>query len=181
MPYGILYLPDDRTSKLQVAYARSAAPEVRAIMQVDEVRRPHVTLLHVDCDRERATELWQLVKAAVPPQLTLIPTGTQIAVFPVGDAYVPEGGVYVGLEILRKHDLAAAHHEVREYATDLALPTRTPSGENFRPHVTLAVVETAERVSLPVPRGDLMAPFTGSLALGEMGPYGTFPDIIDTV
>ena len=39
----------------------------------------------------------------------------------------------------------------------------------------------ALRIDAQSDPGDLMAPFAGSLALGEMGPYGTFPDIIDTV
>lgn len=179
VPYGIILLPDERTSARQVAYARSIADDAPTIMCVDEVRRPHVTLLHVDCGRDEAAELWRLSAATVPTRLTVVPTCTQVAAFPVGDSYVPQGGVYAGLELLGKADLRAAHHEVLVHAAKLSLTTRTPSGENYRPHVTLGVFETVDRLSVPVPSEELMTPFAGRLAWGEMGPYGTFPTIIE--
>lgn len=179
MPYGIIFLPDEQTSARQVAYARSIADDATAIMCVDEVRRPHVTLLHIDCGRDEAAELWRLSAATVPTRLTVVPTGTQVAAFPVGDTYVPQGGLYAGLELLGKEDLRAAHREVLGHAAKLSLGTSTPSGENYRPHVTLGVFETADRLSVPVPSAELTAPFEGRLAWGEMGPYGTFPIIIE--
>ncbi|MFJ8745125.1 hypothetical protein ACIRL2_37850 [Embleya sp. NPDC127516] len=179
MPYGIILLPDTRTSARLVAYARSIAHDVPTIMCVDEVRRPHLTLLHVDCGRAEAAELWGRTCATVPAELPVVLSGTQIAAFATGDPYVPQGGVYVGSEALRSADLDAAHREVLGHARELSLGTLTSAGADYRPHVTLAVLETSDHVLVPVPPQELSVPFTGRLAWGAMGPYGTFPDIIE--
>lgn len=182
MPYGIFLLPDSRTCERFAGYARTMACGHTAIMSVDAtVNRPHVSLLHVDAERDEAAELWRRARAALPPEVPVSLSGLQVAPILQGDYYVPQGGVYAGLEALRLPALAHAHHEVLDLAARLSLRSLSPAGEHYRPHVTLSVLETAENVTLPVPSAELLTTFTGRPAWGELGPYGTFPEVVDVV
>lgn len=178
MPYGIILLPDHPAANSTLsAYAERVTAGVPTIMRIDETCLPHVTLVHVDATREQAAELWDRSVASVSPVTEVKPSGLQFGTFPPGDRYLPQGGVYVGLEAVRRTALEAAHRRVLEHARDLGLPVLSGAGEDFRPHVTLAALETTEHVAAPLPPTEVMAPFGARLAWGEMGPYGTFSRI----
>jgi hypothetical protein len=181
MAYGILLLPDHATSARLVAYAKTLVRNAPVTMCVDEVRRPHVTLLHVDSGRNAAEELWQHTCATVVLPLTVSLSGTQVSPIAPGDYYVPEGGVYSGLEAVRQPNLDRAHQQVLEHAITLSLRPLGGVGAQFRPHVTLAVLENAERISVPVPPAELLRPFEVRLAWGELAPCGTFPHVIEAL
>ncbi|MEU8138763.1 hypothetical protein [Streptodolium elevatio] len=177
MPYGIILLPDDHANAALSAYAERITAGVPTIMRIGEQYLPHITLLHVDAPRGSAAELWGRSVASIAPVTEVRPSGVQFGAMARGDLYLPQGGVYVGLEALRRTALEAAHRRVLEHARDLDLPVLSGAGENFRPHVTLAALETTDQVAAPLPPTDLMAPFAARLAWGEMGPYGTFSRI----
>lgn len=181
MPYGIFLLPDDPTCERFATYARAVVGEHAAIMSVDAGRRPHVSLLHVHAEREEAAELWRQARAALPSEVLVSLSGLQIAPIAQGDYYVPQGGVYTGLEAVRSFDLERAHHEVLDASTRLRLRPLSSAGEHYRPHVTLSVLETAGHVTVPVPSPELLTTFAGRPAWGELGPYGTFPEVLDVV
>lgn len=180
MPYGILLLPDEATSERLVAYARAVVGEQNPVMCVSGVLRTHLTLLHVDADADAAAELWRRVGKVLPSEVSVSPSGVQVIPIAAGDYYVPQGGVYVGLEAQRLEDLAHAHRQVADAAADMALPTLSGAGPRFRPHVTLSVLDAeARHVTVPVPSAELLAPFTCRPAWGKLAPYGTFPEIFE--
>ncbi|WP_436771431.1 2'-5' RNA ligase family protein [Yinghuangia sp. YIM S09857] len=177
MPYGIILLPDEAANSALSAYAERLTAGVPAIMRIGEANLPHVTLAHVDATGEQAAELWARCAESLPARIEVKFSGLQFGTFPVGDRYLPQGGVYVGLEALRRTVLEAAHRCVADHAHDLGLPVVSGAGEDFRPHVTLAALETAARVSAPLPPGELLAVTAMRPAWGEMGRYGTFSHI----
>ncbi|MGR7000607.1 hypothetical protein ACU686_25415 [Yinghuangia aomiensis] len=144
------------------------------IMCIGEEYLPHVTLLHVDATREQAAELWDRSLASLAATVEVHPTGIQLGAYAPDDVYLPDGGVYVGIEALRRTDLAAEHLSALGHARDLGLRVLSGADEAFRPHVTLATLKPTDHVAALLPPAELLVPFTARPAWGEMGPYGTF-------
>jgi hypothetical protein len=92
-------------------------------------------------------------------------------VVPPGDHYVPTGGYYVGLEVIRTPELDALHQEFLR----LGHPPLGLVGRDYRPHLTLGM--TAEPPAGPpfaeIPTGVI----TLTMASGPVGPFGTFPEL----
>jgi hypothetical protein len=170
MPYGVVLLPEAGTRTRLVALAESIGASASPLMLVGATAPPHVSVLHVDSRDGEALRAWVRANPG-PVRVTL--TGLTFKPTPPGDYYVPEGGLYFGLEVVKRPDLEALHRSALEW-------TRGTNplgfvGDEFRPHLTLGVL--AGRPSLP----DFRAMPTGELeltpAVGEVGPYGTFPGL----
>ncbi|MCF2527864.1 2'-5' RNA ligase family protein [Yinghuangia soli] len=174
MYFGIILLPDDRAGAALAAYAQRVSADGPTIMCLGEKYLPHITLLHVDGTPEQAAELWDRCLSSVPATVEIHPTGVQFAAYAPDDIYLPDGGVYVGVEALRRSDLAAAHLRVLGHARDMGLRVLSGADEAFRPHVTLAALTATDRFTAPLPPAELLVPFDARLAWGEMGPHGTF-------
>ena len=178
MAFGIILLPDDAVRRRFAAYATRVSEESACLMRVGATRPPHVTLAHFDSTRDEAEELWRRLRPSLLSVVTLQPSGVQLAPITPGDFYVPEGGVYCGVEVLRHAGLEEAHGAVRAGLTRLGLSPVGAPARDFRPHVTLAVLPETPAVSMPVPQASLLEAFDARAALGELGPYGTFPRIL---
>ena len=94
---------------------------------------------------------------------------------PKGDYYVPTGGTYFGVEIVRRPDLDALHRRYLDFAAARGMTPLGAVGADYRPHITLGVTEV--QPALPpldmVPLGELDL----TLAHGPIGPYGSFPTL----
>ncbi|MFC3741702.1 2'-5' RNA ligase family protein [Paractinoplanes deccanensis] len=171
MAYGVVLRPDAETSRSLVDLSHAIGDGHQPLMLLGEKAPPHVSVLHVDCPGDQTAG----IAAATAPhrsrtfKATII--GLLYTLIPPGDYYVPAGGHYFGLEIIRSPELDALHQEfLRLGHTPLGLV-----GDDYRPHITLGV--TAGPPSLPplstVPTGTLRL----TMRSGPIGPFGTFPDL----
>ena len=176
--YGIVLLFDDALAAAVVAYAGTlgAGPDRRMVLGPDAP--PHVTLAHATCDRDVALAWWRRCAAVLPASVPVRFHGVSLAPVPVGDHYVPEGGVYAGLEALPDPALHRLHRAVTGHARELGAALLGAVDDDFRPHVTLGVL-TGGPVLVTPPGPALLRPAGGLRpVLGRLGPYGTFPEIL---
>lgn len=174
MAYGVVLLPDARTTDALTALSHAAGHGARPLHRLGDHAPPHVSVLHLDVPGDRTAELAAHADAH-PVSLTVKVIGLLYAPVPAGDYYVPTGGVYCGVEIVRRPDLDALHREYLDLAAERGLRPLGAVGADYRPHMTLGVTEV--QPALPplgtVPLGELEM----TLAHGPVGPYGSFPTL----
>jgi 2'-5' RNA ligase len=177
MPYGIILIPPPDFCSRLARYAAQVGPASIAAMRVGNGAPPHVTVAHGDCTPDAAKTWWRDVSAADPDGVTVRLVGLMLAPIPVGNHYVPEGGVYAGIEAFRDAGLEEVHRAALASAAARGVATIGPVGDQYRPHLTLAVFD-AVPVIPHLPADLVTATVDTRLALGRLGPYGTFPDIL---
>ncbi|NMO56135.1 2'-5' RNA ligase family protein [Actinoplanes sp. TBRC 11911] len=170
VPYGVVLLPSRQTRARFAAFAAAVAGPSPA--HVLGSRAPaHVSVAHFDGSPAQAASLSARVSARTLPVKII---GLLYAITPPGDYYFPAGGVYFGLEVVRRPSLDALHREVLGWIRDAGATPLGQVGDDFRPHVTLGLAESPALPAWPdIPRGE----FDATLAFGELGPYGTFPGL----
>lgn len=174
MAYGVVLLPDARTARALTDLSHAIGHGARALHQLGDQAPPHVSVLHLDVPDGRAAEVadYTAAKAAV---LTVKVIGLLYVPVPRGDYYVPSGGIYFGVEVVRRPDLDALHRDYLDFAAARGMAPLGAVGADYRPHVTLGVTEV--QPALPpldmLPLGELRM----TLACGPVGPYGTFPTL----
>ena len=94
-----------------------------------------------------------------------------------GDYYAPEGGMYFGLELATSSRLGQIHQGVLDLARKADSPTLGSVGGDFRPHLTLGVLRQGAEPTVPK-TVDILRTFTCRPALGKLGQYGTFPQLL---
>ncbi|MEV4352246.1 hypothetical protein AB0J83_47935 [Actinoplanes sp. NPDC049596] len=170
MAHGVVLRPDPDTSDALIALSQAIGGSSEPIMLLGAQAPPHVSVLHWGADDSLA-EVMGLAGRYRENTFEVRIIGLLYAVIPAGDYYVPQGGHYFGLEIVRRPGLDALHHAFLELAAD----PLGQVGPDFRPHITLGV--TARPPVLPplseVPTGILST----TMAAGPVGPYGTFPQL----
>ncbi|QKW39311.1 hypothetical protein HUT06_39140 [Actinomadura sp. NAK00032] len=179
MAYGIVLLPADASAltRQSAAIARLADP----IMQLGADAPPHVSVVHADVSAEMAMALWTDLTAHRRLDFVLRFAGLMFAPIAPGDPYVPEGGVYYGLECVRSAALLELHEEALSWLDAVRAPVLNPSGVRFRPHVTLGVLRAVPNGPVPLPDRLFATDMRFRLALGRLGPYGTLPETVATV
>jgi hypothetical protein len=171
MAYGVVLRPDAVTSRSLVELSHLIGTGHDPLMLLGDKAPPHVSVLHVDC---APADEPGIAAATAPHRGRTFPVkiiGLLFAAVPPGDYYVPDGGFYFGLEVIRTPELNALHQEF------MSLGHR-PLGlvdDDYRPHITLGM--TAGQPSLPpltaVPSGTL----TLTMASGPVSDFGTFPTL----
>ncbi|MBO2458824.1 hypothetical protein [Actinomadura violacea] len=179
MAYGIILLPADPgpLTRLSAETARLGDP----IMRLGAGAPPHVSVVHAEVSAETAMALWTELTAHHRMDLALRFAGLMFAPIAPGDPYVPEGGVYCGLECVRSAALLELHEAARSWLDAAQAPMLSPSGTRFRPHLTLNVLRAAPSGAVPLPGPLFGTDMRFRAALGRLGPYGTFPEIVATV
>ncbi|WP_306210729.1 hypothetical protein [Actinoplanes sp. RD1] len=170
MPYGVVLLPSRATHARLAALAATVAGPSR-ISALGDRAPAHVSVAHFDGPADAVRE-----RTAAHPHrsLTVKVIGLLYTVVPEGDYYVPEGGVYFGVEMVRRPDLNALHTEVLGWIAEAGATPLGAVGPDFRPHITLGMTRSPQLPPLTeFPLGEI--PVT--LAFGELGPYGTFPGL----
>jgi hypothetical protein len=174
MPYGVVMLAGRQVHQRLAALATAAAG-AHPLMVLGDRAPAHVSVVHFDGDPAQAAEV--AARAAGHPRqaLPVKPIGLLYTVLPAGDYYVPRGGVYFGIEVVRRPDLDALHTEMLGWVREVGATPLGAVGADFRPHFTLGI--SRDQPVLPrlgdVPTGELDL----RLAFGELGPYGTFPGL----
>jgi hypothetical protein len=175
MPFGVVLLADRRTHASLAGLAGAIGGGADPINLLGSRAPAHVSVVHFDGEPTQAAEVAARVARHPRPVTTVKFIGLLYAVLAAGDYYVPQGGVYFGLEVVRRPDLDALHTEVLDWLDDAGAAPLGAVGADYRPHFTLGV--TATRPVLPdlagVPTGEVDV----TLAVAELGPYGTFPGL----
>jgi hypothetical protein len=171
MPYGIVLLPD-RATHDRLADLASAISGRASINKLGDHAPAHVSVVHFDGPPR---EIESRIAAYPVRSLRVTIIGLLYAVVPPGDYYVPQGGVYFGIEIVRRPDLDALHAEALSWVLESGAEPLGAVGPAYRPHITLGMTTGPVLPDLTtVPVGELSV----ELAFGELGPYGTFPGLL---
>jgi hypothetical protein len=171
MPYGVVLLPDARTAATLIELSHAIGHGAQPLHHLGGQAPPHVSVLHLDGPAEEIAAHAR----ANPVRLRVRVIGLLYVPVPRGDYYVPTGGTYFGVEIVRRPDLDALHRDYLRFAAAHGMSPLGAVGDDYRPHITLGV--TAVQPALPpldkVPLGELEM----ILGSGPIGPYGTFPSL----
>jgi hypothetical protein len=178
MPYGIVLLPPPDVARRLIGYSAAIGGLADARMTLGDAAPPHVTVLHAACDLPAARDWWERVRDHLGDAGPVTTGGLAFAPVPAGDFYLPEGGVYFGLEIVRHKALAVAHEAALRAARDVGAEPLGRVGEGFRPHITLGVGRRFPVGEVELPADLVTTSFPVTPALGELGPYGTFPRLL---
>jgi hypothetical protein len=174
MAYGVVLLPGARAARALIELSHAVGHGARPLNQLGEHAPPHVSVLHFDVPGERDAEIAEHVSRN-PVKLTVKVIGLLYVPVPEGDYYVPTGGIYFGVEVVRRPDLDALHREYLEFAAARGMAALGAVGADYRPHITLGVAGV--QPALPpldmMPLGELSM----TLASGPIGPFGTFPTL----
>jgi 2'-5' RNA ligase len=179
VPYGIVLLPDQDTSQSLIRYAAQFTESDSPLMLVGVDAPPHVTLLHIDCSFKDAKFWWKSAVSKLDSVISIQLTGLAFTPMLKGNYYAPGGGIHVGLEALRRSTLERAHRNVVYSANQVKGGILSPIGDDFRPHVTLGVLSSFPGTTLDLPPEIVTRRFHAKAALGKLGNYGTFPEILD--
>jgi hypothetical protein len=171
MAHGVVLRPDAQTSRSLVELSHLIGAGHEPLMLLGDQAPPHVSVLHVDCAHDQVAGI---VAATAPYRgrtFSAKVIGLLYSVVPPGDYYVPTGGYYFGLEVIRSPELDALHQEFLR----LGHPPLGLVDQDYRPHITLGM--TAEPPAGPtfakIPTGVIRL----TMASGPVGPFGTFPDL----
>ena len=169
--HGVVLRPDAQTSRALIELSHAIGDDHQPLMLLGDKAPPHLSILHVDCADDRAADL---AAAAAPHRSRTFPAtiiGLLYSVVAPGDHYVPTGGHYFGLEMIRSPELDALHREF----LSLGHPPLGLVGHDYRPHITLGVTTgpPGRPPLAKVPTGTLRL----TMATGPVGPYGTFPEL----
>jgi 2'-5' RNA ligase len=179
MPFGIILLPEAEATSRLVNFSREIASSAPSKMHLADNAPPHITLLHVDCDRATADRWWRSANPLVPKDQVVQSAGLTFSPIDPGDYYVPDGGIFAGIEIVRRSTLEDAHQEVLRLARESDAKPLGAVGEDFRPHITISILDHFPVDRIPFDGKLVTSSFRCHLAYGELGSCGTFPKIID--
>lgn len=179
MRFGVIALPDAETSARIVRYSQAIGALSPGILSLGEAAPPHLSLVHAECSPQAAREWWGEVERAQPRRVEVDANGVVFARLPEGDLYVPQGGVSVAIDVVRGPGLDRLHRDVLALATTRGLEVLGRVGDDFRPHITLNVLGGFPVGEVDLPDALLAGRLTLALALGRVGEYGTFPEIVD--
>jgi hypothetical protein len=175
VPHGYVLRPDPATRDALVELSHAIGSRSQPFMLLGPQAPPHVSVLHVDATDDQLTGMAATAERHRDSVFEVQVIGLLYAVVPPGDYYVPQGGYYFGLEIIRRPDLNALHADFVNAATATGARRLGLVDQNYRPHITLGMTQAPPR--LPpletVPAGVLRM----TMASGRLGPYGTVPDL----
>lgn len=178
MAYGVVLVPEPTVTGRLLEFTREIISIAPAISSVSEGAIPHLTLLHVDCAHEAALRWWHDAAAHIDPRFSVTLTGLMFSPIPEGNYYVPEGGVYAGLEAIRSARLDNAHRTLSRLASELNCTPIGAVGDHFRPHISLCALAAFPCGRFSLPPDVTTTTFECRVAFGELREYGTFrPDL----
>lgn len=177
MPFGIILLPSPELSGRIANYSARIGASASALMTLGDSAPPHVTLCHADCSSDAAELWWSSAKSRIGSSVEVQRTGLVFEAIPAGDSYVPSGGVSAGIAVVRRTEIEKAHQVALAEARKVGAKVMGAVGDDYRPHVTLGILERFPSGAVPFEPEVVSGSMRGTLAFGVLGPYGTFPDI----
>src|SRR4051812_29897406 len=110
MPYGVVLLPDRRTHERLTCLA-AAISDGDTIHLVGHQAHTHVSVVHFEGDADQAAQVAARVARHGDGSMPVKIIGLLYAVLASGDYYVRQGGVYFGIEVIRRPDLTLLHEK----------------------------------------------------------------------
>lgn len=171
MRLALVYLFDPEIARACVRFAATIAAGRAAVACLGEHALPHLTLLHADT-HEAPERIWQDARDRLPAEATV----EFLALGALRQHDSPAGGGMAWLVVPCTPTLRAAEQHALGLPSLQNAEIVTCNGDRFQPHVTLALWDgdtTPAALELPadlVPRRGVV----GRLALGAIGPYGTY-------
>jgi 2'-5' RNA ligase len=178
MRFGIVLLPNSAITAALVQLAGELVGSHQTLHHVDASHPPHITIAQFECSEESTQTLWQDVSRRCASSMRIRSTGVKFKPEPKGSFYVPEGGVYFGIEVAKTKALLDLQRSVIAcLPEDSTLLTGVE--DFYDPHITLGVFSSEPTVDLRF-RTAVADEFECSLALGSVGDYGTIPQVLST-
>jgi hypothetical protein len=179
MPVGLVLIPEHPIAEHLVSLSQDIAGGSTPIMTLGDNAPGHLSIVHVGCELEEGEPiLTSLSQQRKGFQVTF--SGILVGPIPRGDYYVPQGGIYYGLECAYSDDILTLHSTALTLARRMGVKTIGAVGPRFRPHLTLGVLTETPRGDLGFPEPIFDGPLTFQLALASLGQYGTFPEVMQT-
>jgi 2'-5' RNA ligase len=173
--YGFVLEPDRRLGRALTALAAAVGAGSDPVVLLGREALPHLTIVHFHADQEQAAAAASVLRSHRPRDLDVRTLGLTYGVVPAGDFYVPQGGFYFGIEVLRRPDLDRLHQEFLATLSGMGIETQGSVGPEYRPHMTLGV--TAKPPLLPTLSKVPIGEFRMSLAFGPTLPHGNFREL----
>ena len=130
MPYGVVLLPSPPTHERLAALA-TATGGTNLIMLLGDAAPAHVSVVHFDGDATQAAQVAAQVARHPRQTVPVKIIGLLYAVMAPGDYYAPQGGVYFGIEVVRRPDLDALHGEVLAWVGEAGATALGAVGVDF--------------------------------------------------
>lgn len=178
MPYGIVYLPQASFHEDLMEYSMRLGDRNSMIMHLGEQALPHLTLIHAEGSYDAMENCWRRVSTGVLDMIIIKLTGLMVSPIAEGDLYVPQGGIYIGIEAIRRPNLNIAHHAALSAAQAAGASPIGATAEDFRPHITLGVLRKLPLTIAALPPNLLTNSLEFYLAFGFIGMYGTLQRVI---
>lgn len=144
-------------------------------MKLGEGAPPHVTIVHFDADLGPAAAAWDLLCSQFP-QPRVMSDSISSSNIDSYDYYVPEGGFSLQRVVQSSPELESLHHEALQLVSRMPGQPIGKVGAEYSPHITLGVWPAS--LSPPIVESVERLDSQAGVALGILGPYGTFPSII---
>ena len=178
MRLALVYLFEAEISRACVQLSARIAASCDAVAQLGEQAQPHLTLLHVESNGDPAA-IWREAVDRLPSELTF----ELLAFAALRQDVSPIGGGMAWLVVPCTPALRDAEERALALTSLRGSRLHTLNGDRFQPHLTLALWDGEPALPvLPWPN-DLVPRqgVRGRLALGEIGPYGTYRSTFHSV
>jgi hypothetical protein len=136
----------------------------------------HVSISHFDCTRDAALSCWEIFLRESPTSAPVELVSLSFTPLPLGYFYVPEGGIGVRLDAALTKPLAHLREKAVEAAGEIGASLL--GSRDFHPHMSLAVLRETRIKDVDLDPTVVPSTFVASVALGRLGSYGTFPEIL---
>ncbi|HEX5119206.1 MAG TPA: hypothetical protein VFW65_28790 [Pseudonocardiaceae bacterium] len=179
MAYGIILIPEVAVASRLLDFTREITDIAPTISSLGHSAVPHLTLIHVDSTRAAALRWWNDAVQRIGSSFPVTLTGLMFSPIPKENYYVPEGGIYVGLEAIRSASLDNAHRTLLSLTSESGCTPIGAVGDYFRPHISLCALAAFPHGQLSLPPDVTTTTIECRTAFGKLREYGTFgPDLV---
>lgn len=151
MPYTIVLTPpaDQAAKYIEAAQALYSEHQSGYLLNRDGTSSPHITVVQFNCDCDLVHKIWTIIREKMVTE-TLLPFSPPFT----GIAFVEGAGLYKGttwveLSVERgdiNSPIMRVHHTALEVLEQFDLKPLNASGNNYRPHLTLARIVLPEQM-----------------------------------
>ncbi len=171
MRLGLVLLPPPAFSRTCADFARALVVDrtPRVVLGGDALA--HVTLVHVETDRD-PVDVWNAFRGVLPASLPIQVQALGLLRYDVPYNAPPAAPATMAWLMIPGTPALRAAEQTAIGAIDL--PPTTGIHDQFQPHMTIAIWEGEVPPALAVLPRDLFQTVEATLALGVIGPNGTY-------
>ena len=176
MRLGLVYLPSPDVSRDCVAFAESLVTSVKPRMVIGPDALPHISLLHVETDNSPQA-IFEEAREVLPTSCSFDILGLGLLRYDTPYMAPAAGpGTMAWLVVPCTAGLRSAERVAVSLPVLRGILTTTGNGDDFQPHLTIAVWDGLVPPSSFAPPATLVPSrgLEGRLALGAIGPNGVY-------